>query len=394
MFHTENRRRFIERTQGALAVIAGYDQMQLSGDMPAPFLQESNFWWLSGIEQPGWKIIIDGARGRATLVRPALSNVQQTFEGDISDDQALAVSGAAAVITEAELERELQQLARTHTRVITTVNTVDGEFHGNPAQHANKTRLERIFVSVEPCNKELAELRAIKQPAELERIQKAITISIHAFAGVRDSWQGYKGEYEIEADFTREFRRKNANHAYAPIVAGGPRACTLHYGANEHKIRARDAVVIDIGARYRGYAADITRTYCRQPSRRTVEVHGAVAHAQRNIISLLRPDLLVQDYIRQVDDIMKDALGGLGLISSPTDTAGYRRYFPHAVSHGLGVDVHDSLGAPRYFKPGMVLTVEPGIYIPEQSIGVRIEDDILITASGAQNLSGRLSTDL
>lgn len=394
MFHTENRRRFIERTQGALAVIAGYDQMQLSGDMPAPFLQESNFWWLSGIEQPGWKIIIDGARGRATLVRPGLSSVQQTFEGDIDDEQALAASGAAAVIAEADFERELQQLARTHTRVITTMNAVDGEFHGNPAQHINKSRLERIFVSVEPCNKELAELRAIKQPAELERIQKAVAISMRAFTNVRDAWQSYKGEYEIEADFTREFRRKNATHAYAPIVAGGPRACTLHYGANEHKIHARDAVVIDIGARFKGYAADITRTYCRQPSKRVLEVHGAVARAERAIIGLLRPNVLVQDYLRQVDDIMKDELGSLGLISSPTDTAGYRRYFPHAVSHGLGVDVHDSLGAPRYFKPGMVLTVEPGIYIPEQSIGVRIEDDIVITASGAQNLSGRLSTDL
>ena len=297
-------------------------------------------------------------------------------------------------MTEAEFERELKQLARTHTRVITVVNNVDGEFHGNPAQSSNKSRLERIFVSVEPCNKELAELRAIKQPAELERLQKAIDISVRAFANVREAWPGYRAEYEIEADFTREFRRRNTTHAYAPIVAGGPRACTLHYGANEHKIKAREAVVIDIGARFMGYAADITRTYSRQPSKRLLHVHGAVATAQREIIALLRPDLTVQDYLQHVDAIMKDALGSLGLISSPTDTAGYRRYFPHAVSHGLGVDVHDSLGAPCYFKQGMVLTVAPGIYIPEESIGVRIEDDILVTRAGAENLSRSLSTDL
>lgn len=394
MFHAENRKRFIERVQGALVVVAGYDQMQLSGDMPAPFLQESNFWWLIGIEQPGWKAIIDGARGRTTLVRPALSQVQQTFEGDLSDEQAIHVSGATAIITEPEFERELKQLARTHTRVMTVANNVDGEFHGNPAQHTNKTRLGRIFVSVETCNKELAELRAIKQPAELERLKNAIKLTTDAFHAVRSSWQDYKAEYVVEAAFTNAFRSHNSNHAYAPIVAGGPRACTLHYGANEHKFAARDAVVLDIGARYQGYAADITRTYCLNPSKRVQQVHRAVADAQRAIIQLLGPNLAVGDYVTAADSIMKDALGALGLLDSPADTAQFRRYFPHAVSHGLGVDVHDSLGAPRYFVPGMVLTVEPGIYIPEESIGVRIEDDILITETGAKNLSSALSTDL
>lgn len=394
MFHTENRRRFIERTQGALVIIAGHEQMQLSGDMAAPFLQEANFWWLSGVESPGWKMIIDGARGRATLVRPSLSAAQQTFDGDITDDQALAVSGAVAVIAEDQLEHELKQLARTHPRVLTVINKADGEFYANPAQQKLKARLDRIFVAAESCNKELAELRAIKQPAEIERIKKAIKVTTDTFAAVKSKWAAYKAEYEVEADFTWQFRRNNTTHGYDPIVAAGPRACTLHYHANNQKISKREAVVLDIGARYGGYSADITRTYCENPSKRIAQVHKAVMDAHNAIIALLQPDLLVGDYIKKSDEIMQDALVALGLIESRSDAQAYRTYFPHAVSHGLGVDVHDSLGAPRYFKPGMVLTVEPGIYIPAEGIGVRIEDDILITDSGRQNLSGMLSTDL
>lgn len=394
MFHAENRRRFIERAQGALIIIAGYDQVQLSGDMAAPFLQESNFWWLSGIESPGWKMIIDGARGKATLVRPALSHVQQTFDGDLSDEQALATSGAAAIMSEDDFEHELKQLARTHTRVLTTLNKHDGEFHTNPAQQKLKSRLERVFALVEPCNKELAELRAIKQPEEVERLKKAVKISADAFVAVRDQWHSFKTEYEVEAEFTYRFRRCNANHGYDPIVAAGPRACTLHYHANSQKISKREAAVIDIGARFAGYSADITRSYCANPSKRMLQVHSAVDTARQQAIALLAPDLPVAEYIKKTDEFMQDALVALGLIKSRSDTTGYRKYFPHAISHGLGVDVHDSLGAPHYFRPGMVLTVEPGIYIPEEGIGIRIEDDILITATGRQNLSGMLSTDL
>jgi Xaa-Pro aminopeptidase len=124
---------------------------------------------------------------------------------------------------------------------------------------------------------------------------------------------------------------------------------------------------------------------------RQMQVHDAVEQAHTKIIALLHPGLEIRQYHEQVDEIMKSALDGLGLLRKSED---YRTYFPHAVSHGLGVDVHDALGRPTYFQAGMVLTVEPGIYIPEEAIGVRIEDDILITERGHTNLSGSLSTSL
>ena len=152
---------------------------------------------------------------------------------------------------------------------------------------------------------------------------------------------------------------------------------------------------MDVGATVDGYAADITRTYAKgTPTNRQREIHQAVEAAHHDIIKLLEPELPVEEYIRSVDARMKQALKDVGLLKDEGDNETYRKYFPHAISHGLGIDVHDSLGGARYFEPGMVLTVEPGIYIPEEGIGVRIEDDILITKTGYQNLSGKLATTL
>ena len=285
------------------------------------------------------------------------------------------------------------QLARSHTLVMTTANKQD-DMCVNPAQHKLANQLERTFAKIEFCDRQLAELRAIKQPEEVETIKKAIGVSVVAYENVRNKWAEYKYEYEVEADFTYAFSKEGHKHAYAPIVAGGHRACTLHYDKNNQKINKRDCVVIDIGARVQGYAADITRTYCANPTKRQRQVHNAVQQAQSRIVDLLGPNLSVVEYINGVDDIMKEAIIGLGLMKDKDDQLNYRKYFPHAVSHGLGVDVHDGLASPRYFRPGMVLTVEPGIYIPEESIGVRIEDDILITDNGHINLSKALSTDL
>ena len=151
---------------------------------------------------------------------------------------------------------------------------------------------------------------------------------------------------------------------------------------------------MDIGARHHGYAADITRTYAYgKPTKRQQSVHATVQAAQTEIISLLEPGLSVETYQTKVDAIMKRALMDLKLITDEKDEK-YHKYFPHAISHGLGIDVHDALGKPRVLQPGMVLTVEPGIYIPEAGIGVRIEDDIVITDTGHRNMSGKLSAYL
>ncbi len=390
-----NRARLKECLGGGLVVVSGYRAMQQTADMAAPFLQEANFLWLTAIDEPGWRAIIDFMRKRVTLVRPTRSRMQEIFDGGMTDEMAMKCAGADAVIEEKDFEGELRQLLRVHPLVYSLdLDQTSYEFVINPAPGRLYKTLERIFASVHNISKELAELRAIKSDMEILAIQKSVDITTKAFTSVREQFADYRNEYEVEAAFTHAFRRQNAQHGYEPIVANGVNATTLHYVKNSGKIAKNKLTVIDIGARVNGYNADITRTYAVNPTKRQIAVHAAVDRAHQRIIALLKPDLLIQDYLSSVDDIMKDALQDLGLLKNRDDDTTYRRYFPHAVSHGLGVDVHDSLGAPRYFKPGMVLTVEPGIYIPEESIGVRIEDDIVITKNGHRNLSGSLSTSL
>lgn len=396
MLHQLNRERVYDAAQGALIVITAYDRMQLSGDMAAPFLQQSSFWWLTGIVEPGWKVIIDAYRREAILVRPERSDIDVIFNGEANDDEIRAVSGIEKIIPMKKFEGALRQLTGHHTIVQTifSKHEVEDEFVANPAQNILQRQLQRIFPSVQDCYDAIVGLRAIKQPVELERMQHAIGLTVKAFKDVKLLLPTLKNEAEIAAEFTYQFHRKNAEHAYEPIVASGKNACTMHYVANSAKTQARHMVLMDIGARVGGYSADITRTYCVNPTKRQKALHAAVEKAQQQIIALIEPNLPIADYLSEVDRIMKQALISLGLLKNMDDTVTYRKYFPHAVSHGLGVDTHDSLGRPRYLQPGMVLTVEPGIYIPDEQIGVRLEDDILVTKTGRKNLSGELSTSL
>lgn len=395
-FFKANRKRVTERLNGGLVILSAYTRLQRSNDSAHAFTQEANFWYLCGIEEPDWMLIVDGSQGRSWLVMPDVSDVHKTFDGSLSAADAKLISGVDSVITSDESIPLLRTLAKKHGLVGTTGHPLHSEhfnFALNPSIQHHRQMLERQFARVEDIQKELAVLRAIKQPDELKQIQRAVNITVEAFNQVHDGMTSFKSEYEIEAAFTHRIRLQGARgHAYDPIIAAGINACTLHYSHNSARLAPRELVLMDVGASFGGYAADITRTYARgEPTKRQREVHQAVETAHHRIISLIKPLFSVEEYQSSVDAIMKEALTSLGL---PDDEAGLRRYFPHAVSHGLGIDVHDSLGAPKYLQENMVLTVEPGIYIPEERIGVRIEDDIVVTAAGHKNLSSRLSTGL
>lgn len=394
-----NRQRFMAELKGGVAVLSAHSSMQRSNDMAYPLDQEANFWWLTGIEAADWWVIIDAGRGKSWLVAPRVSEMHQIFDGSLSEKEALKISGVDDVLAREDAKSMLRDMAKKHSVVHALGEMPHAEhfdFVLNPAQKKLHEQLARTFNSVQDCRKTLAKLRAIKQPLEITRIKKAIKLTADAFEHVKSLLDAAQYEYEIEAEFSYFFRSRGAKgHAYDPIVAGGKNACTLHYVENNAKLKPRELLLLDIGARVDGYAADITRTYAiGEPTKRQKEVHAAVQTAQEKIIKLLKPSLSIEQYQNDVDKIMGQALQDLGLMNGPDDEKNYRKYFPHAVSHGLGVDVHDSLGGPRTLQPGMVLTVEPGIYIPEEKIGVRIEDDILITEKGHSNLSARLSPDL
>lgn len=396
-FFAGTRARLIEKLHGGLIVLTAFTAQQRRDDMSFAFEQEGNFWYLSGIDYADWRLIIDGTRNKTWLVAPEVDAVHQVFDGSLDRETAKQISGVDEVIDRVASERLLHDLARKHSVVHTLGDPPYADhfdFSLNPAPRKLREELDRIFKSTRDCQKELAELRAIKQPSEIDAIKKAVRLTTNTFQTIHEHLRDFHTEYELEAEFSYLFRRNGAlGHAYDPIVAAGANACTLHYVANRDRLRKGQLVLIDIGARAHGYAADVTRTYAYgQPSKRAQEIHEAVRTAQAEIIGLLGPGVSVTEYQAGVDQVMKCTLYKLGLAKNADDDAAYRRYMPHSVSHGLGIDVHDRLGAPRVFQPGMVLTVEPGVYVPEKSIGVRIEDDILITEHGIQNLSGRLST--
>ncbi len=229
-------------------------------------------------------------------------------------------------------------------------------------------------------------------------LQKAIDITV---ASLKESTKAaklksYAYEYELEAEIARGFRSRGATgHAFEPIVASGAAACTLHNVANNGVLSADDLVVIDIGAEVEHYAADITRTISvgGSPSRRQQVVYAAVLEVQDYALGLLRPGIMLKEYEQQIEQFMGEKLRELGLIKTINHEQ-VRTFYPHSTSHFLGLNVHDVGHYDRPLEPGVVITVEPGIYIPAEGIGIRVEDDVLITETGIKILTDKLSRDL
>jgi len=208
----------------------------------------------------------------------------------------------------------------------------------------------------------------------------------------------YAFEYEIEAEITRGFRRRGAEgHAFTPIVAGGKNACTIHHIKNDSRLTSDELLILDVGAMYQQYAADISRTYALhdRPSRRQEQIYEAVCEAQDYAYSLLKPGVILNEYEKEMESFIGEKLRELGLIKTITrETVRESGLFPHRVSHFLGIEAHDAGNYDEPLKPGVVLVAEPGIYIRDEGIGVRVEDDVLITEDGCSILSSKLPRQL
>ena len=269
----------------------------------------------------------------------------------------------------------------------------------NPSRSRLKELLEDLagkgsskieFVDLRP---HFVQMRMIKQDYELAMIRKAIDGTTELFQKIDSILDEAKNEHEIHAEVVKFAINKQMKFAYDPIIAGGPNAVTLHYERTNSKLDKSLPILLDIGLKYRGYSADITRTVCRKPTSRQEAVYNGVLGVQKYAIGLLMPGINLKDYEKRINEYMGEKLIELGLIKT-ADMESIRKYYPHSTSHFLGIDVHDVADYDRPLEPGMVLTVEPGIYIKDEAIGVRIEDNILITADGNENLSNQLLKEL
>lgn len=402
-FFAANRERLRQLFTGtAPIVITANGLLQQATDEPFHFRQDGSFWYLTGIDEPDIVLVMD--KGREYLIVPGRGQTREAFDGALSFDVLKQQSGVAAVLGEKEGWRQLEQRIKRVQHVATLaanppyIETVG--MYANPARAALIKRLKAMNGELEllDLRQHIARMRMVKQPMELQLLQRAIDITIDTFKDTMRPSQltKYAYEYEIEADISRGFRRRaSSGHGFWPIVAGGPRACVLHNVNNNAALASDELLTIDVGAAFNHYNADITRTISLngKPSRRQQAVHEAVQAAQDFAYSLLKPSVLIGEYEKQMEQFVGEKLRELGLIKS-IERDQVRRYFPHATSHFLGIDVHDSGDYERPLTPGVVLTVEPGIYIAEEGIGVRIEDDVLITETGCEILSKRLPRTL
>ncbi len=355
------------------------------------YRQESNMMYLTGVDMPNAVLVLlpeNSPMGvDEVLFLARQSRIARLFEGPALEpsEEAERKTGFREVRDRSELREFLEQALQYHPKPLLN----------RPARTSLLDTLRELNpeVSVSQAERLLTPLRMVKSPYELKLMRKAIQITMEAHREVARALKPGIHEYELEAVIVATFRRHGSEReAFACIIGSGPNSCILHYNANKRKIEKNDLVLVDIGAEYSYYAADITRTYPASGkfTPRQRELYLAVLGAKKYAEQHAKPGVTLRELHQKAVEYLRN---------SPLrakDENGQERtldaFFVHGLSHQLGMDVHDpDNGAP--LKPGMVFTIEPGVYIPSENIGIRIEDDYLVTETGVINLSSALPTD-
>ena len=392
-FFRGNRRRLRALVNSkAPIVVTANGMLQRNGDTTYQFRQDSSFWYLTGVNVPDAVLVIGSTK--EYLIIPEQQAHQTVFDGPILEEQISLRSGIAEILPHKEGWKRLSLLLKRSQHVATFAPPAAYlDFYGfytNPARAALAAKISAINPALEVTDlrQQLSVQRMVKQPPELSTIKKAVAITLNGIEHVRKNLAKYNYEYEIEADLTSVYRKSGSQgHAFHPIVAAGKNACTIHYLANNDSLKNASFVLIDTGAEVDEYAADLGSTYWfKDRTDRENKIYESVISVQAYAYSLLKPGVLIKEYEKQIEQFMGEQLRALGLIKTiERDTV--RRYFPHATSHHVGLDAHDAADYERPLEPGMILAVEPGIYIPEETIGVRIENNVLISEGGIEILS-------
>ncbi|TXG77451.1 M24 family metallopeptidase [Patescibacteria group bacterium] len=399
-FYAGNRKRLRSLFQGtAPIVITAAGSLQQGSDYAYSFHQDGSFLYLTGLNNAELVLVMD--REREFLILPERSHVSDVFDGSYEAEAFAKISGISEVLDYKTGWKKLSTRIKRSKHVATLAPPapyVDVlNLYTNPARAALMEKIKAFNPEIEPLDlrQHLAVMRMIKQPAELAAIQKAVDTTVKTFQEIQKKLPKLRYEYEVEALLGYGFRLRGADgHAYSPIVGAGQNACTLHYEENNDPLPENQLLLIDAGAQVDRYAADITRTFAiGQPTKRQRQVYDAVLEVHEFALTNLKAGISIRDNEKTVEQFMGEKLRSLGLIRN-VEREEIRKYYPHATSHFLGLDVHDGGDYEKPLEHGAVLTVEPGIYIPEEGIGIRIEDDVLITATGVDVLSAKLPTVL
>jgi Xaa-Pro aminopeptidase len=412
--YESRRRALLERLDRGVAVLRAAPVTVRNNDVEHAYRQDSDLLYLTGLDEPDCALVLSNVHSehRSVLfVRPRNPD-REMWEGPrVGVDEAPKRYGVNVAYSIDELADKLPgyllNVQKLMTRMGSNAAYDAAIFKAIGAARSRARNGGSWPTEIIDPTLIIDEMRLVKSDCELQMVRRAIQITAEGhLRAMRETRPGMK-EYEIEALLSHTYRSGGAErHAYEPIVGSGPNGTVLHYVRNNRVIEPNDLVLIDSGAEYGYYAADVTRTFPAS-GKFTAEqrqIYQIVLDAQLAALGDVRPGVSVEDLHRKACEVIVDGLLGLGLLGGDRaeilDTQSYKRFFPHRTSHWLGMDVHD-VGRyfvdskPRGLSAGMLLTVEPGIYVPPgdsapkqyQGIGVRIEDDVLVTDSGCEVLT-------
>jgi Xaa-Pro aminopeptidase len=407
-----NRKNFAQRLKPkSIAIFNANDEQLRSGDQNFAFKQNPDLFYLSGIDQEQSILILfpdcPNPLYREVLFLRQTNDHIKVWEGHkYTKEGAKQASGIEQIFWLDEFWTVLQSIIHYAENIYLNTNENDRSVYEVPyrdlrfIQHLKERyplhQYERSALI-------LRDLRPIKSDIEVQLTKKACEITRDAFVRVLKFTKPGVSEYEIEAEIIHEFIRQRATgHAYNPIIASGPNANILHYNDNNQVCKAGDVILFDFGAEYANYNADMSRSIpvSGRFSPRQKEVYNAVLRVMRAATKLLVSGTIWNEYHDEVGRIMEAELIGLGLLDKQAVVKQnpaaplYKKYFMHGTSHHLGIDVHDFASRYKAFEVGNILTCEPGIYIPEEGLGIRIENNILITKNGNIDLMADIPVEV
>ena len=399
LFVANRKRLEAKLVPNSMAILFANDEMPRSADQSFTFRQNPDLFWLSGIDQEQTILIIypdcpNSAYKEALFIRKTNEQIAIWEGHKYTIEEARQASGIEHIYWYESFESVLGSLMSYCENVYVNINENDRASNVVPykdIRFANDLKNRFPAHQIKRLGPIMAELRAVKHEIEIEVIKKACGITRDAFIRVLQFMKPGVKEFEIEAEIIHEFIRQGANgHAYSPIIASGKNACVLHYVDNNQVCKEGDLVLMDFGAEYANYASDMTRTIPINGkfSPRQKEVYNATLFVMNQAKELLRPGKTLADYNAEVGLVMEEQLIQIGLLKKDEvakqdkNNPLYKKYFMHGTSHFMGIDVHDIGNRYAPMQVGNVFTCEPGIYIPEEGIGIRIENDIYIGENG------------
>jgi Xaa-Pro aminopeptidase len=395
-----NREKFVkEMSSNSLAVFNSNDIYPVSADSTLPFAQHRDIFYLSGVDQEESILVIfpnsTNPAHREVLFLKETSEKIAIWEGEkLTKEKAFETSGIKTVywldqfpVIFKQMMAEAKSIylnTNEHLRASTEVETREDRFIKQVKQEYPAHRLRKSAPIMHL-------IRSVKEEIELELMQQACNITEAGFKRILGFVKPGVWEYEVEAEFIHEFiRRRSKGFAYTPIIASGKNACVLHYIENNLECKAGDLILLDVGAEYANYSSDMTRVVpvSGRFTERQKAVYNSVLHVKKEAEKMLVPGTLIPEYHLEVGKLMEAELLKLKLIDKTDiknqnkDWPAYKKYFMHGTSHFLGLDTHDVGFFQKPIKEGMVFTCEPGIYIPEEGMGIRLEDNLVVQSKG------------